>query len=72
MPTTKSKSVPNVKRDKVIAEAVNQALYAMRLLDGRVLDGGVARLHFDHEMLKLEKALELLRGGARRCCGDAD
>jgi hypothetical protein len=58
--TSKKQTIADAKRDRQIAEAVNHALYAMRLVDGMVIERGLGTLHFDREMAKLEKALELL------------
>lgn len=63
MPQSKL-STAAAKRENTIADAVNHALYAMRLVNGMVIEsaGGRGTLSFEHEMAKLEKALKLLNG----------
>lgn len=63
MPPRKQSNVA-AKRDRAIADALNHALFAMRLVDGLVVESadGRGELHFEHEMAKLEKALKLLNG----------
>jgi hypothetical protein len=56
----RKQSIADAKRDRVIADAVKHALYAMRLVNGKVMDGGVSILQFEQEMAKLEKALKIL------------
>lgn len=61
MPTRKP-FVGAARRDCIIAEAIKRALYAMRLVNGVVFEseGVKGALQFEHEMIRLEQALQLL------------
>lgn len=56
-------SVATAKRYGVIADAVNRALYAMKLVNGVAIESEGVRevLQFDYEMEKLEEALRLVK-----------
>jgi hypothetical protein len=62
MPRSK-RTIDITKRDGIIADAVNRALYAMKLVNGIGIEveGMRGTLQFEHEMIKLESALRLLR-----------
>lgn len=49
-------------RDGLIIDSLHRALFAMRLTNGStiIVNGAPATLHFEYEMVRLERALRLL------------
>lgn len=64
--STRKQFTSAARRDCIITEAMKRALYAMRLVNGTAIESaGVRRtLQFEHEMAKLEQALQLLNGSS--------
>jgi hypothetical protein len=63
-------SVATAKRYGVIADAVNRAIYAMKLVNGVAIEieGVRGVLQFDYEMAKLEEALRLVKADCDDQC----